>query len=110
MKKTLAILAVLGLALVGWDVALVLDDTPGNTISGSVNQVSYAVGPAAGYICGHLFAKARAMDAHPPAWVKATGGILSLGLGFFLQSGLAGFLIGALLGAYLWPNSGRAGP
>ena len=85
-----------------WDVTLLLDDTPDNTISSVIGDQAWATA-AIGYTLGHLVSKSR--DPFP-RWGSAAGGVVVVLSGVALGDGLVSAVIGFVAGLCFWPNRG----
>ncbi|TFH67058.1 MAG: hypothetical protein E4G90_00315 [Gemmatimonadales bacterium] len=92
-----------GLAI--WDIVLLLDDKPGNTISAVLAEQSWAAG-GIGYIIGHLFTRSR---EDIPMWASGAGGVLAVVGGNEIGIPLVSLFVGFAAGLCFWPNQGKGG-
>lgn len=97
---TLGSVIVIGLGVAIWDVFLLVDDAPDNTISGVVGDHPWALA-ILGYVCGHLVSR-RTRPAHKAE--SAVAGVGAVGVAAATGDPLWGFLGAFVAGMAFWPN------
>lgn len=105
-KLTLTGVLALSAAVALWDVGLLLDDTPSNTISSVLQSQGWAAG-ALGFVSVHIVRAPHHKAVLRGWWATAAGGIVSLGAAQAVGGGVLGLALGAAVGWLTWSNGGR---
>lgn len=106
-KLTLAGILALGAATTVWDLWLLFNGEPGDTISSVVRTQDWSAG-AIGYIAAHLVQRTKPREYHIPGWVSLGGGFLAVFASQVYGGGIFGMILGFGLGWALWKNDGTS--
>jgi len=118
-KITIILILIVAAVLIGWDLVVATNETPGDTISAIIYETAksfLAIPLAFGAIMGHFFCPIQTERTWKEIWIPMiTIEISCLIWDLFRQLELSNiwitlaFVVGIVMGHYLWPNRGKEG-